>query len=713
MSNLIFKNYGGSYQLRIQDVEDLMKIQKVDEVYWAATSIPVKSLNCDSVFTSYVDTDKNGRIRSDELKASLSWLLQLLSNHSHLSEGTDTLWLTDINTAHPEGQTLKETAELILKNLNIQDLQKISLIHVQDVKSFMAKAANNGDGIIPPEAVSDPDLSQFIVSVMETVGSVMDASGKPGINEDLLNRFFQETEVYLAWKKQGEIPQGKVPSEIMPWGPETVQAFELVAHLKEKIDQFFTQCLIVQFDENAASKMQLRNKELEGLDFKDSSMMENYLKEGPLALPNPEGILDLTWKINPIYSGALKELKEKVIKRAFGNSVTKITKKDWEKIESIFVPYQTWIQSKQGIRVEKLGLERLKKYKKGTYKGRIDELIAKDSIAAVKVDQIRNLEKLILYQRWLLELVNNFVSFAHIYDPQHRSMVEIGTLVIDGREIKFAMGVQDRQSHKGIAEKSLMYLLYVEVTGRQDKDIKFEIVAPVTSGTSDGLHVGKRGIFFTIDGREWDAEVVDIVVNPISIWESVKAPFKQFSDFVKKQINRFTQSGRETLDKSLSAPDTSGMARNLLLGGGIAIAALGSAFAYITKALSQVKLVHVLGTLVSISAIVILPGIILGVIKIRKRDMSVLLEASGWAVNLHMRLNAALGRLFTHIPLLPKGAKIERKDVITQFIKDSGFISPRSKKFLIKIIIIAFIAFCLIGYLITQLGLKGLIYLFK
>ena len=70
MSRMTFRNYGGSYQLRIQDAQDLEKIQVLDEVHWAAISIPTNSLNCDKAFTAYVDTDKNGRIRPSELKAA-------------------------------------------------------------------------------------------------------------------------------------------------------------------------------------------------------------------------------------------------------------------------------------------------------------------------------------------------------------------------------------------------------------------------------------------------------------------------------------------------------------------------------------------------------------------------------------------------------------------------------------------------------------------
>ncbi len=300
------------------------------------------------------------------------------------------------------------------------------------------------------------------------------------------------------------------------------------------------------------------------------------------------------------------------------------------------------------------------------------------------------------------------MSFPNLYNPQTRSLFEMGTLIIDGRQITFTMKVQDRQVHKKIAEKSCMYLLYVEVSGRQDKDIKFEIVAAVTSGTAGRLHLGKRGIFFTVDGREWDARIVDIVENPISIYESVRAPFQQVTGFIRKQIDKFTKSRQGKVEEGFTAPSASGMTRDLLLGGGVAIAALGTSFAYITKALSQVKPVHILITLVGIATAILLPGIIAGFIKIRKRNMSALLEASGWAVNVHMRLNATLGRLFTHVPNLPKGARREHRDVVAQFVKEFGRPSLRSKKLSMAVLIILLIALGLILILVTFPGLKSL-----
>jgi hypothetical protein len=700
MSKLRFKNYGGSYQFKIQDAQDLEKVQFLDEVYWAATSIPIDSLDCDPALAAYLDTDKNHRIRSGEFKAALAWVFRLLANRSRLSQGTDVLRLGDINADDPEGQKLLDAAKLILTNLNTPDATEINLVQVRDVQSIMARAANNGDGIIPPDASSSPDLNQFIAVVMETIGSALDACGKPGINQKQLEEFFKETEAYLEWKTRGEIPPGREATEVMPWGIDTPQAFELVAGWGEKIEQFFTQCLMVKFDERTAEQMQLRRPELEEINFSDKAVMEARLKASPLALPNPEGILDLQTKINPLYAAPLQELQTKVLDRALGGPGKPLTEKAWGQVKDIFGPYQTWRKNKPSTRIDKIEAEKLRAYLKGPFREQITQLIAQDLKVADELNQLHNLEKLMLYQRWLLEMANNLVSFANIYNPQQRSLFERGTLIIDGREITFTMKVQDRQAHKSIAERSYMYLLYVEITGRQDQDIKFEIMASVTSGNADGLHVGKRGIFFTLDGREWDAQVVDIIVNPISPWESVKAPFQKIVDFVKNQIEKVTKSGQAKLDKNLSSSDTTGTIRNLLLVGGVTIAALGSAFAYITKALSQVRINHILVALLGVTAAILVPGIIAGFSKIRKRNMSVLLEASGWAVNAHMRLNAALGRLFTHTPRLPKGSYKERKDVVAQFVKQFGY-TPRGSKRLTTLVLI--IMLMIIGLIILLL----------
>jgi len=398
MSQLIFKNYGGSYQLRIQNAKDLEKIQALDEAHWAATSVPINSLNCDPVFAAYVDTDKNGRIMTNEIKDSQSWLFRVLANRSRLSEGSDVLDLNDIDTGNPEGKKIRAAAELVLTNLNSQDSGKISLSQARDVQSIMDSAASNGDGVIPPEAVSDSGLSQFITSVIETIGSVLDAGGKPGISQGQLKLFFQEAEGHLVWKEKGKIPQGKDFTEVMPWGNDTVQAYDLIAGLEDKIEQYFAQCAMVRVDEKSADKIQFSRKELEEIDFKDKSVIEALIKDAPLAKPNPKSVLDLEGDINPLYVERLSLLKEKVLPRALGGLVKHLSSKQWDKVKNVFVSYRSWLESEQGVKVKGLGEDRLRAYLNGDYRKQVSGLIEKDAAVADELNQMRNLEKLILYQ---------------------------------------------------------------------------------------------------------------------------------------------------------------------------------------------------------------------------------------------------------------------------------------------------------------------------
>ena len=50
------------------------------------------------------------------------------------------------------------------------------------------------------------------------------------------------------------------------------------------------------------------------------------------------------------------------------------------------------------------------------------------------------------------------------------------------------------------------------------------------------------------------------------------------------------------------------------------------------------------------------PSVILGFFKLRSRNIGMILEACGWAINGRMRINLALARDLTHIGKLPPGS---------------------------------------------------------
>ena len=65
---------------------------------------------------------------------------------------------------------------------------------------------------------------------------------------------------------------------------------------------------------------------------------------------------------------------------------------------------------------------------------------------------------------------------------------------------------------------------------------------------------------------------------------------------------------------------------------------------------------------------VMTPTLIIALIKLRRRDLSAILEGSGWAINAHMRLTRAQSMYFTQRPPYPEGVHRMRRRVLSWII---------------------------------------------
>lgn len=676
---------GGSYMLVVEKPEDLEHLENFDEALWVATGVPIDTLTCDRVFLEYVDHDGNGRVRTDEVREAYRWLARRLADRSTLADKSSVLRLAAIDTSHDDGKKLHAAAERILANLGKAEAQEISLDELRDRRAIMAGATTNGDGVIPPEAVEDADLAAFTRDVLEVLGCAADAGGSAGVSAELLGALREQGRAYLDWLEQGRIPQGASQTEILVWGPETPAAYEAAEALWDKLEEFFAISALTGLDTRVALKFSLNDDELSQLDLTDRAALDARLRAAPLARPTADELLDLDAETNPAYRRKLETLSELVLIRVSGRGGRRLTREQWEEVKRIFGPYREWQESRGNSPVGDLGEEKLRCYLDGPLPDRLGELINADLAVAEHLAQAKDLEKLILYQRWFMELVNNSVSFPRFYDPTQRSMVELGTLIMDGRQFKLNVKVADRAAHKRVAAHSHIFLMYVKVSARDEKE-NFEMVSAVTAGSTANLCVGKKGVFFTTDDREWDAEVVDLLSNPVNLWEALKSPFKRLGDFIGKQAERFSSSRYKDLESGLAgkisaagkgapapapAPQASksGATRDLLLGGSVAVAALGGTFAFVTKTIASVKPIHVLLVLGAVLLVVAVPTMVIATVKLRRRNLSMLLEACGWSVNAPMRLTARIGRLFTLVPSLPEGAHLRRDDLVEPLLR--------------------------------------------
>jgi len=675
---MTFERFGRSYHLRIRSAEQLRSVLDLDEALWVATVAPISRLNCDETFLKLVDFDDNGLVIPCEMREAIEWLFHVLKDRSRLAEACDSVALDAINADDPEGRIIRQSALKMLTRLEATETDEISVAQIRQLKSQVEASPVSEAGVVIPAATDDPGLTTLISDVLGTVGGVPHPSGEQGVNEEKLDAFLAAARALLTWQAAAAIPDGQSSTQIMPLGTKTPTAYAAYTALRDKVDQYFAQCQALALDPKLAEHLGHTAAALEQVDFDSPEAIAALLKESPLAPARPDGVLDLDGPINPYYRQASAALKSQVLQPILGASA-KLPRKGWDQVNAAFAAHRAWVEAKAGAEVEPLGEEKLRQYLDGPTPQALRTLAAQSRDTALVLDNIRVVEKLALYHRWLLPLANNFVSFPELYHPSRLAMFERGSLVMDGRWFCLCVDADDRAAHSKVAKASNMFVLYLEAR-RSGTDQVHRLAVPVTSGSRGNLYVGKRGVFIDIHGSQWDARVVQIIENPVSLTEALVAPFTRLGRFVGGKIESLTSVAEKRMEslagkavsgvqttaqqaasaaaaQSRMAANVSAGRRDMLMGVGIAGAALGSAFAFITKTLSTVTWWKILIGLGGVVLAVILPTVLVAVVKLRRRDLSSILEGSGWAVNARMRLSRGLSRFFTRRPPYPKGAR--------------------------------------------------------
>ena len=670
--NMSFRRFGRSYHLKINTSADLQRVVELDEAHWVATSAPISTINCDSTFLNLLDTDNNGRIRCYEVKDGICWLLRVLRDHCGIDQGRKTLTLQAINCEAREGQQIYNATFKMLGKLGRSETEQITLDEVRQIRMQVESMPVSEAGVVLPEAGQDPEIRQFISDVIGTIGGIPHPSAVEGIDQAKLEEFLSQASVFCQWHQQGQIPAEATKTDIMPLGADTRVAYQILAFVADKIDQYFAQCKLLILEDRFAERMGLTEDEIQNLDLDEPAVIADVLKQSRLAKPHGSGVLRFDDQINPYYVKTLEQFRLKVMAPVLGESGNVMTPEQWQQVKSFFGAHEAWVRAKAGAVLESLGVEKLQAYLEERFNKAVGALIAKSSETAIILDNIRLVEKLLLYQTHMIDLANNFVSFPHLYDPNRRAMFEMGSLVMDGRRFNLAVKAFNRVEHRKIAKTSNMYVLYLEVTAKDGSE-KCEVVVPVASGGRGNLCLGKRGVFYDIKGKEADARVVNIIENPISLREALVSPFQRLGRLLTGKIESITGEAEKKFDTqaatamsqaSTAAPSSTPAAKSgstastggMLLGAGVAVAALGSALAYISNKLAEKPLAILVGVVIAILA-VLLPISVVAYLKLRNRELSAILEGSGWAINARMRLTRKQGRFFTERPRYPKGSK--------------------------------------------------------
>ena len=663
-----FYRTGGLDQVLLRNGADILNLNELDQKLWTALSCPTKGIRFDGKTLELLDTDRDGRIRVPELLAAIQWLSKRLVSLDTLLAGAETLRLASINSATPEGQSLLASAKRILVNLGKGASDAISLDNVADTSKIFAETRFNGDGIVPADAADDAATQQVIAEIIAALGAETDRSGKPGVNQAKVDAFFTAAAAYLAWTQGAD-------SQVLPLGDKTAGAVAAMAAVQGKLDDYFMRCRMSAFDARAAGALSRTDGDFAALANQDLTVSLPAIASFPLSAIAAGRDLPLLEGVNPYWTQALATFKRDVVMPLLGTECTTLSDEEWQELKAKLAPYEAWGAAKAGAVVEALGVTRLAALLAGSAQKDVSALIAQDAALEAENAQIAEVEKLLRLNAYLFTLLNNFVNMARLYDPKAIAIFQVGTLYMDARAATLCFHVDDVAAHAGQASASKCCLAYCTLTRPGTKETR-TICATFTSGFAKTLWVGRNGIFYDLDGKDWDATIVKTVDNSISLKEAFWDPWHKMAGMVGAQVRKVLAAKQDaTLINAAKKMEMPGAApadapkkvegaalASSAAAIGIAVGLISTAIAGVVSAIAGMPLWKIAVGLVVLLLLISGPSMILTWFKLRARDVAPILNACGWAINRNLKLTLKLGRIYTTEAVLPASAERQLQD---------------------------------------------------
>lgn len=348
------------------------------------------------------------------------------------------------------------------------------------------------------------------------------------------------------------------------------------------------------------------------------------LEDMPLVTEEPEAELPLGERINPKFADAVAEFACKCVNPLCEGEVKTLSRREWKRIKAAFAPYRAWVAAKPVMNAE----------------------------AKAKLEEE---ERFLRYRLHLGEFIENFCTMDRLYAEDQFALFQMGTLRIDAREMNLCFHVANEAAHSALAGKSECCVIYLKLSRPSEKAVR-SVCAVVTAGRVSPLYVGRNGVFYDRDGKDWEAVVTKVVESQVSLSEAFWSPWKKLAAGISEAVKKFLGEKQAAGERGLSSIPS---AKNLQQNGGAAamassFAAIGVSVGLMGAALASVMAAvrgfawwqYPLAVVVIIMA-VSLPSVVLSYFKLRRRDLGAILNASGWAVNRKLLFSMRLAKSFT------------------------------------------------------------------
>ena len=641
-----FARFGGVTQLVFETADDILNLRQLDQKLWTTLAMPTKGIFFNPETAAILDTDADGFIRPPEVLDAVDFLAESLQDVGIIMKDGDTLSLGDIKSTE-----IAKTAEWALKSQG----KTGSIISLADIVNENEIIKSNELGELSDNDSDDLRLKKVLsLYVKENINSTSEAIFDMFTNDR--NQCLQNTEDLKA------VSAGLETASML----KAVAAFEAV---KNKIDDFFVRCKLLTYANGDNTPLTDYSEIFKNFTTVELDTSSEKLRELPIALPNTEMLLDTQSKINPAWANEIKKLYADAVSPLCGEILV-LTENDWKNISQKISDFTTVYSKQAEIKAAKITPQFLE-----TKLNQKDEIVTEinERLTFEKEKQhIQSLKKLLLFRKDFFTLLKNYVSFSNFYTGGETAF-QAGVLFFDTRATNLCFELNGDDRHATLDILSGAYLLYCDITRGTAKR---KLLALLTNGASDNIVVGRNGLFYDRDGNDWNATITKVIANPVSVREAVFSPYKNLARMIEEQIAKKANAANEksdalvatAADKTVNMPKEAAASlpnKKLDLG---TIALIGTAIGGISTLIgSLLQALFGLGLWVPIGLIGLIliisgPSMILAAMKLRKRSIGPILEANGWAINAHAKINIPLGSSLTKLASLPKNARLAHLD---------------------------------------------------
>lgn len=582
----------------------------------------------------------------------------------HLAELDKKVWT--VLSCPTQGLEIDEQS---LKYIDTNNDGAIHVDEVMAVSQWLSKVLTDLTPVI--EGKDTLALSSFNTAdeegkkLQEAAQAILIQLGKADATEIALADSSSSLDSYRKTKFEAALAAAKAAAEVAaPFGDKTADIDAAYKALDAKVKDYFMRAKLTEFSAESTAALDVQVSSIEAISKENLTGKMEEIATYPLTrIVAGQLNLPLSAPINPAWAAQFA-----TVKGALDENATELTEAAWAEIGAklqAFADYQKSISITEA------------------------DITLDDEAAATQ-----SVDKLLHTTRDFMTLLHNYVALNDLYDPKKKAIFQAGTLIVDQRALELCVKVADAGAMAAQATKSNLYLLTCDcVSKHTGKTAK--VIGAVTVGDVDDLYVGKNCLFYDRAGVDYDAKIVNIQENPISVKQAMWTPYKKMGKMISDQIDKFAASKDSAVNDSITAgvnekteAVTTADAATAKEAGAKAtsfdiakyagiFAAVGMAVGLIGSALAAIAGGFV-GLLVGQplwKTVLIIIAIILGIMllisgpsmfiawrKLRQRNLAPVLNANGWAVNAGAKINIPFGATLTESAKLPKGVKVNMKD---------------------------------------------------